>query len=142
MKIILSIMVFLGCSVVFLGCSSSINGNESSNIKNCHDFEKHVKKKYLKPHEGMCLLERGFNQDTDRMLEDIAFIFPVLDKKGRPCEQKGCPVFVTLTWDKDASVGVIVSKEVFKNKGFSGNELEPTLTYIREKTGVNFRRKN
>jgi hypothetical protein len=130
-------------ALVSIACSGGIKGNESKVLDSCRDFKKYVKLKYLKSHDGMCLIENG-NPDTPNLLGKIKFIYPIITSEGRPCnsKEKDCSTFIILNWHEKASLGVLVSKDIFKNGGFSGDDLEPTLTYLREKTGIKFSRKN
>jgi len=134
--IVLSLLLLAGCS------TRNQNNSIVDNVSACKDFEDHVKEKYLKRHDGMCLIKKGFNEGTNLLIKEIALPWPVLDRNGAPCDKEDCPIFVVLSWDKDASIGVIVSENIFTNGGFDGEDIENTLAYLREKTGVKFRRNN
>jgi len=124
---------------VWLLLTSAVYGSSDKNP--CHDFVKYIPMDHLKAHEGVCLIEHGFKSKA-KLNGAIKFIWPMVQSNGRSCDvkDKECPTFMVFSWDWKASIGVILSKESFKASDFRGSDIEPTLTYIREKTGVRFRR--
>ena len=128
--------------ILFLLFACGKETKATSSLSACHDFEKKVPKQYLKDHEGVCLIENGFNQGTDLLFKDLAFIFPIIDESGKPCSVKKCPIFMTLSFEKDASLGVLLTKFRFDRNAFKGDSIEPTLTYMREKYNIIFKRNN